>query len=131
MVYDDGSELLTLDNGQVISRDAGSNVWTDDPAPAPPGWNAFTTDAAEQARMAQGYPANGQSWSENAAVLGISRLIDTAGRTFAQIKGTMPATYAGQNGQTYANGQNPASKGGALGIGPILLLAVVAFALVK
>jgi hypothetical protein len=130
MMYDDGSEITQLENGMVISRDAGSNVWQDDPAAAPAGWSVFTTDAQESARMSQGYPANGQAWDTNAAMLGISRLIDTAGRTYASVKGSMPATYAGQNGQTYANGQPAGAASSSGGLLPLVLLGALAFALV-
>ncbi len=130
MIYDDGSQIETRPDGSVWSQDAGSNVWQDDPLPAPLGTSVFNVDAAEQARMSQGYPQNGQSWDTNAAFLGISRLIDTAGRTYAAVsRGSLPATYAGQNGKTYVNGQNP--NGGGGGLGPLLLLGAVAFALLS
>ena len=121
-IYDDGSVLgWDTSSGLVQSKEVGSNVWVDDPAPAPANWSIFGNDNIEQSRMGQGYPANGQSWDANAAMLGISRLIDTAAKSYATVKGSTPATFAGQNGQTYVNGQvRPAGPGGDLM--PILLI---------
>lgn len=126
--YDDGSSIGTDASGNVYSREAGSSQWVDDPSPAPAGWSVFTVDAQEQARMGQGYPENGQSWDQNAAILGISRLIDTAGRTYAAVKGSAPATFAGQNGRTYVQTPQPAAQQGG-GIVPLLLIGGLALAL--
>lgn len=117
-IFDDGS-VLGWDNnsGLVQSKDVGSNAWVNDPSPAPAGWNMYQTDSQEQARLSSGYPANGAAWSDNAALLGITRLIDTATRSYATVKGSTPASYAGQNGQTYANGQLAGKPpGGDLGL---------------
>jgi hypothetical protein len=111
-VYDDGSVIGWDETGLVQSKEIGSNVWVDDAQPAPAGWNVFSTDTQEQKRLSAGYPANGQPWSENAALLGVSRLIDTAARSYATVKGSTPASYAGQNGRTYENGQTTARKPG-------------------
>jgi hypothetical protein len=89
----------------------------------------YQRDAIEAQRMAAGYPANGQSWDINAATFGISRLIDSATKGYATATGMVPATYAGQNGLTYANGQVRANlQGSAM---PILLVALVAFMLLR
>lgn len=122
-IFDDGSVLGWDDAGLVQSKDIGSNVWVDDPSPAPAGWSVYQTDIQEQQRLGNGYPQNGQSWDTNAATLGVTRLIDTAVRAYATVKGSTPASYAGQNGQTYANGQlqrsGPNQSGG---LGPLLLI---------
>jgi hypothetical protein len=90
----------------------------------------YARDAIEANQMASGYPSNGNSWDINAATLGISRLIDSATRGYATATGMTPATYAGQNGLTYANGQLRANAnlGGML---PLLLIGGLVFLLVK
>ena len=117
-VDDYGSAMAWDDAGNVISRDAGSTVWVDDPSPAPASWSVFASDAQDQARLSSGYPANGAPLDQNMAMLGVTRLIDTATRAFVSVKGSTPATYAGQNGQTYANGQRmaPPKPGGDMGL---------------
>lgn len=116
-IDDYGSAMAWDDSGNVISRDSGSTDWVDDAVPAPAGWSVYGTDIQEQARLASGYPANGLPWSDNAATLGITRLIDTMTRSYATVKGSTPASYAGQNGMTYANGQRMAPKpGGDMGL---------------
>lgn len=129
--YDDGSSIGVDQSGEVWSREIGATTWENDAQPAPAGWSVFNTDAIEQSRMGQGYPQNGQSWDTNAAFLGISRLIDTAGRAYANIKGSQPATTAGQDGQTYVQGtRSPAAGGGAIMGGnmlPLIMLAALAF----
>jgi hypothetical protein len=90
----------------------------------------FQRDAIEQAQMASGYPQNGQSWDTNAAVMGISRLIDSATRGYATVNGMTPATYAGQNGLTYANGQ----VRGSVNLGsmmPLLLIGALVYMVAK
>lgn len=126
-IYDDGSVLGWDDNGLVQSKDIGSNVWVDDPNPAPAGWSPYATDIQEQQRMNGAYPQNGQSWGANAAILGISRVIDTATRAYTNVKGSQAATYAGQNGQTYTNQRM--QQGGPNGGMGMLLLAGAAFLL--
>ena len=126
--FDDGSAISQDASGNVFSRDIGSSAWVDDAQPAPAGWSVFTSDVQEQSRLSSGYPANGQAWSENAALMGVTRLIDTATRSYATIKGSTAATFAGQNGQTYANGQMGAPKpGGDLGM--LLILGALFMAL--
>lgn len=125
-ISDDGSAIAWDDQGNVISKDRGANAWVDDAAPAPGGWNVFNVDTQEQERLSGGYPANGLPWSENAAILGVPRLIDTMTRAYVTIKGSTPASYAGQNGQTYANGRQPTNRppGGDMGL---LLIAGALF----
>lgn len=84
----------------------------------------YARDAVEADRMAAGYPLNGQSWDINAASLGVSRLIDSAARYRYVASGAMPATYAGQNGLTYANGRLGVNLGG--GMLPLLILGIAA-----
>lgn len=89
----------------------------------------FARDQVEADRMAAGYPLNGQSWDVNAASLGISRLIDSAARYRYVASGGTPATYAGQNGLTYANGRLGVNLGGnmlpmiVLGFAAIFILS--------
>ena len=83
---------------------------------------AFVNDAAEQQRMGQGYPQNGQSWDFNASMLGISRLIDSATRSYAVAKGSMPTTYAGQNGLTFTNGRQTSGVYASGSMLPLLLI---------
>lgn len=130
--YDDGSAIGT-DGENVYSRAIGETTWENDPSPAPAGWTVFSGDFAEAARMEQAYPQNGKSWDENAAMYGVSRLIDTAVRGWVTVKGAQAASYAGQNGQTYVNGQTPVAPmpAPAGGISPLLLLAAGALLLMK
>lgn len=121
--YDDGSQIARNDDGSVTSRDIGSSVWVDDAAPATSGWTVFSSDAAEQAKMGAAYPEGG-AWYESAATLGVSRVIDSAARAWATVKGSQPATYAGQNGQTYVNGAP--STGRVFGLPPLVLVAALA-----
>lgn len=119
-------------SGEVYSKDIGSSTWVNDATPAPAGWTVFSTDMQEQSRLGAGYPNNGLSWDNNAATLGVTRLIDTAVRAYATVKGSTPATFAGQNGQTYVNGQTrrPASQGQANST-PLLLIIGAAFLLLS
>jgi hypothetical protein len=95
------------------------------------GWAASNQDAIEQAKMGAAYPNNGQAFDFNAATLGISRLIDTGLKGYVAVKGAQAATYAGQNGLTYVNGQtgNTMALGG--NILPLLLLAGAALLLMQ
>jgi hypothetical protein len=119
--YDDGSQIGVAEDGSVLSREIGAATWQDDPLPAPSGWGVFSGDMAEAAKMGAAYPSNGAPWYENAATLGISRVIDSAARAFVQVKGSQPATFAGQNGQTYVNGAT-AAPAQPFGVSPLILL---------
>lgn len=121
-LYDDGSAIGQDASGEVYSREIGSTAWVNDAVPAEANWSIFSVDNQEQARMGAAYPVNGQSWDSNASMLGISRIIDTAARTYATVKGSTAATYAGQNGRTYVNGQPPGGGGGGGGLMPLLLI---------
>lgn len=127
-IFDDGSVIGWDDTGLFQSKEIGSNAWVDDPSPATVGWSVFNQDIVEQNRLGTGYPQNGKSWDANAATLGVTRLIDTAVRAYATVKGSTPATYAGQDGRTYSNGQRlPAGQPQPGGIGPLLLIAAAFF----
>lgn len=121
-LYDDGSAIGQDASGEVYSRDIGSTAWVNDPVPAEANWSVFSVDNQEQARMGAAYPDNGQPWDVNASILGVSRVIDTAARAYATVKGSTPATYAGQNGRTYVNGQPPGGAGASGGLLPVLLI---------
>jgi hypothetical protein len=90
----------------------------------------FLRDQVEAAQMGAAYPDNGKSWDINAATLGISRMIDSVSRGYAVANGMTPATYAGANGLTYANGQvrGNLNVGGML---PLLLIGGLVYLLVK
>jgi hypothetical protein len=90
----------------------------------------YQRDAIEAQQMGSAYPSNGNSWDVNAATLGISRLIDSVSRGYATANGMTPATYAGANGLTYANGQLRASAnmGGML---PLLLIGLAVYLIAK
>lgn len=104
--------------------------YTSAPGATSGGILGWATDRSEQARMGAGYPDNGQPWWENFSSLGASRLIDSAVRGYAVVKGTQAASYAGQNGLTYMNG-----RGGVLSMGggllPLLLIGGALLLLTK
>lgn len=104
--------------------------YTSAPGAVSGGIMGWATDRAEQARMGAGYADNGQPWWENFSAAGASRLIDSAVRGYAVVKGTQAATYAGQNGLTYMNG-----RGGVLSMGggllPLLLIGGALLLLTK
>lgn len=104
--------------------------YTSAPGALSGGITGWATDRAEQARMGAGYPDNGQPWYENFSALGASRLIDSAVKGYAVVKGTQAATYAGQNGLTYMNGRGSVlSMGG--GLLPLLLIGGALLLLTK
>jgi len=121
-LYDDGSAIGQDASGEVYSRAIGTTAWVNDAVPAEANWSIFSVDNQEQARMGAAYPDNGQPWDSNAAFLGVSRLIDTTAKAYANVKGSTAATYAGANGRTYVNGQTPSGGGGGGGIMPLLLI---------
>lgn len=86
----------------------------------------FATDYRESQKMDQFYP-EGTNWWEGAAKYGLSRAIDAAFGPPATDKTMTGATYAGQNGRTYANGTG---SGKILGMDPlmVLLLGGIAYA---
>jgi len=108
----------------------GNDVDYTTAAPLQGGIVGWATDRAEQARLGGGYPDNGKPWYENFSALGATRLIDSAVRGYAVVKGSQAATYAGQNGLTYTNG-----RGGALSLGggllPLLLIGGALLLLTK
>lgn len=128
-IYDDGTVLgWDTNSGLMQSKEVGSDVWVDNPIPLG-GWSLYRNDMQEQARMGAAYPANGEKWDVNAAIYGVTRGIDTAVRAYTNIKGSQAATYAGQNGQTYQNGQSMQGRppGGDLGLLLILGAVFMAF----
>ncbi|HZX86486.1 MAG TPA: hypothetical protein VFF19_23145 [Reyranella sp.] len=104
--------------------------YTSAPGALSGGITGWASDRAEQARMGQGYADNGLPWWDNFSAAGASRLIDSAVRGYAVVKGTQAATYAGQNGLTYMNG-----RGGVLSMGggllPLLLIGGALLLLTK
>lgn len=135
MIYDDGTSLVTMADGDTVAFDANGRALSRLDADTG-GMNyspAFYSDIAE-ARRLQPFAPNPSSnlpWYEQAAQYGIMRAIDThfAAKQNEVPRGSLGATFAGQNGRTYAQG--PVSGGGAGGsmlipllIGGALLLAL-------
>lgn len=116
--FDDGSTLQTFDDGSMLSTDSTGSVYS-------------ATDAAEAASLSGAYPATGEPWWSQASMLGVSRAIDAVSAGITNIKGAMAAPYAGQNGVTYASGTSAsvAAAPASSGLGMLLVLGVVAFAL--
>lgn len=90
----------------------------------------FARDQIEASTMNGAYPNNGNTWDINAATMGISRLIDSGSRAYALANGMVPATYAGQNGLTYANGQLRANANMG-GLMPLLLIGLAVYLIAK
>lgn len=116
----------TYDDGSTISNDQTPTGWTTTSTPATDngvaGW--FAQDSTEQAKYGQLYPANGNAFWENLALLGVSKGFDAHFQQNAidAARATAGATYAGQNGRTYATGQQ---GGGTIGgISPLVLLLI-------
>jgi hypothetical protein len=131
-IFDDGSMAgyrLNDPTMNVFSRDIGSTVWVDDPTTAagqqmaPFSW----VDQREQARMQAAYPQNGQGWDANAAMLGVSRLIDSLSKGYAVSKGILPASGAGASGATLAIGRTRNGVYASGGMLPLLLIAAGLF----
>ncbi len=121
-IYDDGSSTFYDDKGGMGATDINgvkaSYVNGAGEFFAAPGYN-WNGDAAESAKLSQFYPSQGGAWYEQAALYGLTRGIDAAFMSATANKTAAPATYAGQNGKTYVNGQAP---GGAGSNGMLLLI---------
>ncbi len=134
-IFDDGSWLDTVDgftyaantDGVVVSRtDSNGNLFT-----APGYW----TDAFEANKVAP-YVAqpsgDNRPWWERVAEYGITRAIDNHLGPTSQNKTAAPATFAGQNGQTYSQVGTPLAQGGGLGgLLPILAIGAAALLLIR
>lgn len=90
----------------------------------------YYTDSREAAKL-DGFTArpagDNRPWYERVAEFGLSRAIDSHYGPQTLPTGSMSGTYAGQNGRTYVNGQQPA--GGVSGMGLLLLAGVAALVL--
>ena len=133
-IFDDGSWLDTVDgftyaantDGTVVSRtDASGNLYT-----APGYW----TDAFEASKVAPYVAApsgDSRPWWERVAEYGITRAIDNHLGPTSQNKTSAPATFAGQNGQTYSQVGSPLAGGGMGGLLPILAIGAAALLLLR
>lgn len=115
----------TYDDGSTISNEQTPMGWSTTSTPATDngvaGW--FAQDRSEQSKYAQLYPENGRPFWESLALLGVSKGFDAHFQQQAidAARATAGATYAGQNGQTYATGQYGPGIGG---ISPLMLLLI-------
>lgn len=129
--YDDGSYIETFDDGsQVGYNTAGvavNKVEADGDYFQSAGyWN----DAREAAKLEQFVPNPGggnSPWYERVAQYGLTRAIDANFGPPAVNKTGAGATYAGQNGKTYVNGEKSGAAAGGMGWLPVALVAAVAF----
>lgn len=91
-------------------------------------YNLYATDIREANKLDSFVAApNGDTrpWYERVAEFGLTRAIDSHYGPTATLRNG-PATYAGQNGQTYANGAYPGSSGGNMTV--LLLIGIAIFA---
>lgn len=93
-VYDDGSSITDL--GGVVT-------------------STYATDQREQDKLGQFYP-QGTNWWESLATYGATRAIDSHFGPKELDKTAQPATFAGQNGQTYTSGSAVPAGGGMSGL---------------
>jgi hypothetical protein len=120
----DGSTVAANWQGSVVSKvDAAGEFYT-----SPNYW----TDARESAKLrpyAAQVPGQQQmEWWQSLAVYGATRAIDSHLGPPAPNRTSAPATFAGQNGQTYSQIGNPNDTGALSGgILPLLALGAVAF----
>lgn len=116
-VYDDGS-TISYDGVTVASTAATDSGIA--------GWSA---DYREAQKMSQFYGGD-KPWYEQLALYGASRAIDSHFAQSSVDKTAQPATFAGQNGQTYQAGSTAPSlfsgNGGMLLIVGLAALAFVA-----
>lgn len=130
--YSDDAAGWNFGGGSASSFNTGADY-----TPAAPlsggivGWAASNQDAIEQARLGQGYPDNGKPYDWNAATLGVTRLIDSAVKGYAVVKGAQAASYAGQNGLTYTNGAGRVVAVGGSNMLPLLLIGGLVLFLVS
>lgn len=117
--FDDGSTITSDGNGAVSSTSS-----TDSPYGY--GWSTDTREAAKLNSYVPAPAGDNRPWYERVAEFGVTRAIDAHYGQAATQKGAAAASYAGQNGQTYANGTFLGGGGGL----PLLLLGLVAAFLV-
>lgn len=122
--YDDGSTLTEYDDGSILATSApdANGAYT--------ATGTMTQDAAETAKFQQFYPNSSEPWWQQAARVGLTRAIDSHYATTEVNKTSTPATYAGQNGQTYAAGGGSGMLAGKNGL-MLVGLAVAALVLLS
>lgn len=130
--YDDGSYIETLADGSTVGYNtagiAVNKVELDGDYFQSAG---YANDAREAAKLDQFVPnptGGTQPWFERVAQYGLTRAIDANFGPSAVNKTSAGATYAGQNGKTYVNGQQSQGMApGGMGWLPVALVAAVAF----
>lgn len=106
-------------------------AWVEAQNDAPGDQTAYylSNDFSEQNKLGQFYPNTTAPWWGQAAVYGITKAIDAAVGPRMTGTGSAPATFAGQNGQTYAavgsNGLNLSGSTLMLLVGAAVLLVVM------
>lgn len=128
-IFDDGSWIEVQDgtsyaantSGTVVSKvDSQGNYFQS------PG---YWTDAREASKLEAYSPApagDTRPWYERVAEYGISRAIDNHFGPTQVNKTSAPATFAGQNGQTYSQVGSPLLQGGGMGLLPLLAIGALA-----
>ena len=101
-----GSSIDGFDTSN-LTLDAGETLYS---LGNPIGYG-FSNDATEAAKLSQFYPTQSAGgltpdpWWQSLAKYGVTRAIDAAVGPQSMGTGNQQSTYAGQNGQTYVNGQ--------------------------
>lgn len=138
MIFDDGTSLTTLPDGDTVAWDAtGRALSRVDSATGVINYSpTYYTDMAEARRLQQfaPNPASSSPWYEQVAQYGLMRAIDTHyGAKQTQVPtGSLGATFAGQNGKTYAQGQvSSGATGGGSMLTMLLIGAAALFVLAK
>lgn len=131
--FDDGSWIETDQAGtiyaantlgSVVSKVTGDGSYYQS--------SSYWTDARESNKLDPFVAApsgDDRPWWDRVAEYGLSRAIDNHFGPAQSNKTAQPATFAGQNGQTYSQVGTPLAQGGGLGGLLLPLLAVGAIAM--
>lgn len=107
MIYDDGTQLIDMPSGAQYAFDAGGIEMSNVSALGEYSVNSeYSQDVAEAQKLSQFYPDQSAPWFAQMAMLGVTRALDSHFGRKAPNVSMQPATYAGQNGKTYATGKN-------------------------
>lgn len=124
--FDDGSSIETYDDGSTIAYDTAGDLTSSTPSPY--GANAspsFGRDVAE-ARQLQPFAQDAtKPWWESMAIYGFTRAIDNHYNVARTPTGSQPATFAGQNGNTYQQGRIQSPFAGPQGNGNMMMLLII------
>lgn len=132
--FDDGSWIEVVDgtsyaantDGVVVSRVDASGAYYQSPS--------YWTDAREADKLNAFVAApagDTRPWYERVAEFGLTRAIDNHFGPAQQNKTAAPATFAGQNGQTYSQVGTPLAQGGGMGWLPLVAIGAAAFLLLR